>query len=152
MMTKNDWALLAISFGEPMGVNIQQVQKSLFVFGKEMPGVCEDYFHYYAGHYGPTSTDVFVATDKLSELELIRVSTHKQKGWIYTPAVSALGKIERLADQHPKASKYLEEIIHWARKLGFMELVNAVNKRYPEFAVNSVFRTPDASCDSNPSQ
>ena len=66
-VTRSDWTLLAICAGGFRGLSPVQLQKTLFLLGKQLPeAVTADFYDFQAYHYGPFDRTVYVDAERLS--------------------------------------------------------------------------------------
>src|SRR5258707_9223608 len=74
-MERPDWTLLATKFANQSGLSPVQLQKALFLLGKEMPkSVGDDYYHFVPHNYGPFAKDIYSDADALAREGLIAIT------------------------------------------------------------------------------
>jgi hypothetical protein len=139
-MERKDWALLAISFAGGRGLSPVQLQKSLFLLGKELPAeVGDGFYDFIPYNYGPFDRAVYVDANKLSEDGLVNIAERSLKEYSPTPlGLQCASLLEGAAS--PRARAYLQQIVKWTQSLSFSQLVRAIYDRYPEYRQNSVFQ------------
>ena len=65
-MSRADWTLLAISFAKGRGLSPVQLQKALFLLGRELPGeVGPNFYNFIAYNYGPFDRAVYTDASHL---------------------------------------------------------------------------------------
>jgi hypothetical protein len=140
---RQDWVLVAIAAAEGQPVAPVQLQKSLFLLGKELPEeVGADFFKFRPYHYGPFSTAVYQDAERLEAAGLVRIDREEPgRSWaLYMATPAGLTEAARVGMTKPsRATQYLRSAVVWARGLTFTELVSAIYRRYPEQRANSVF-------------
>jgi uncharacterized protein YwgA len=145
-VTRRDWTLLAIAAAGGRPLTPVQLQKALFILGKEKRDrLGPAYYKFRPYNYGPFSPDVYVDADVLDSMGLVDVDPGSPtRSWsTYRATPEGLEKAKQLRSKAPlDAAKYIEAVVAWARKLSFQELVSAVYDRYPEQRVNSIFIQP----------
>jgi DNA-binding PadR family transcriptional regulator len=142
---KRDWVLLAVAAAQGEPVTPVQLQKSLFLLGRELPDdVGTDFFAFKPYRYGPFSASVYQEAERLEAAGLLHIDHGEQasgRSWAVfsvTPAgQEAAGKIAER--KSARAVGYLRSTVEWARGLTFSQLVSAIYRRYPEQRANSVF-------------
>jgi hypothetical protein len=141
-MDRSDWTLIAICAGEGKGLSPVQLQKSLFLFGRDMPNaVGSTFYKFRPYHYGPFDEDVYIDAARLAHDGLIAIAQSPGQSWNqYVATASGCERAEMIRKQDPKAASYLHAIVKWAQGLSFSQLVRAVYDKYPEMRANSVFQ------------
>lgn len=140
-MERRDWVLLALGTPEGHSLSPVQLQKSLFLLGKELEREIDTDFYQFVPHnYGPFSRAIYADAESLAADGLVTV----ERGGPYpTYRISADG-VARLQNIKREASlpaqTYLARVVDWTKRLSFPALVRAIYARYPEYRVNSVFR------------
>lgn len=142
-MERKDWTLLAISFAEGEPMSPVQLQKSLFLLGRNFPSeVGHDFYEFTPHYYGPFSATIYDDAAQLGAEGLVRVERQPGRSWAeYTATPRGMARAGQLNKQAPQqAGCYLKATVEWARSLSFQQLVSAIYKRYPEQRANSVFQ------------
>ena len=140
-MKARDWTLLAINAAEGKPLSPVQLQKSLFVLGRQLPNeVGSDFYQFRPYDYGPFCSDIYRDAEFLEQAGLVKgVPGHRWVEYAITPSgAEAAAGIETRAPR--RATQHLRDIVTWARKLTFSALIRAVYQKYPEFREHSVFR------------
>ncbi|HLM99865.1 MAG TPA: hypothetical protein VK335_11310 [Bryobacteraceae bacterium] len=140
-MNRQDWALLAVDRAGTGGLSPVQIQKILFLLGKELPNEITIPFYNFVPHnYGPFCKDVYSDAERLAADGLVAIE-RKSAGYpeyrITPPGSERAMAVAREAT--PRLLEYLESIVGWAQRQSFSGLVRAIYAKYPEFRVNSVF-------------
>jgi len=138
-MDRQDWVLLALSFGGAKGLSPVQLQKSLFLLGKEIPEVT-NFYQFYAHNYGPFCKDIYTDAEHMAEAGLVAIERPRAYStFLITPAGQA--RINGVRAEIPnRAFTYLQDAVAWTQKQSFSGLVRAIYDKYPEYRVNSVFQ------------
>jgi hypothetical protein len=141
-MNRQDWTLLAISFGGEAGLSPVQLQKSLFLLGRELPEDLGEFYTFVAHNYGPFSKAIYHDAELLAGQGLVAISSAPWQSYpVYRVTGSGAARAEALVQSAgPAAAGYLRTVVKWARSRSFAELVSAIYAKYPEFRVNSVFQ------------
>jgi uncharacterized protein YwgA len=142
-MERKDWTLLAISFAEGEPMSPVQLQKTLFLLGRNFPSeVGQDFYEFTPHYYGPFSATIYDDAAQLAADGLVRVERQPWRSWAeYTATPRGMARAGDL-NKHapPQAVLYLKATVDWARSLSFQQLVSAIYKRYPDQRANSVFQ------------
>jgi hypothetical protein len=146
-MRRADWTLLAVTFANGNGLTPVQLQKSLFVLGRELPKEAgPDFYEFVAYDYGPFARSIYTDAQMLADAGLIAIGADKSGLRIYTPTLRGfeVGGILR-GNASTRAVEYLKSVVAWAQSLPFPELIQSIYARYPDTAVNSVFSSQQPS-------
>jgi hypothetical protein len=137
-----DWLLVAIAAGGAKGLTPVQLQKAMFLLGKEMPDVVGDNFYTFDKYnYGPFSRQVYRDADTFVSDALVVAKPHGSQPWSdYLITPDGLRRAEEIKARAPKAAvRYVVNVVAWAQSLSFPQLVRAIYRKYPEYRENSVF-------------
>ncbi len=139
-LKREEWALLAIAAADGAPLEPVQLQKALFLLGKEMPkAVGRDYYRFSPYNYGPFDQLVYADAEALAKRGLVTIDTPRR--WAeYAATPEGIQAAKGLAAQVVDAWDYLRKVVAWARSLTFQQLVRAIYAAYPDQRVNSVFR------------
>jgi hypothetical protein len=142
-MDRKDWTLLALASANGEPLTPVQLQKSLFILGREMPEqVGEDFYEFSPYDYGPFCADVYADAGELAANDLAAVEPSPGTRWnTYRATEDGVARARNLSRSVPAPARYLSDVVGWARKLSFSALVRAVYAKYPEMKANSVFRS-----------
>ena len=141
-MQRLDWTLLAIAEARGEPLTPVQLQKSLFLLGRERKkSVGRGFYKFSAYNYGPFCKVVYEDAEALAEDGLVRIDLVGGHGWSeYSATTPGLARAKKLRKEAPNdAVLYLRRVVAWARNLTFDQLVKAIYDRYPEQQENSVF-------------
>jgi uncharacterized phage-associated protein len=143
-MTPKDWTLLVIASARGKPLSPVQLQKTLFLIGKNVTAEkrhSRKFYRFLAYDYGPFDRTIYDDADELRNegLILIHPETGSFRNYIALPA--GIQRAETLrAELDPNIREYLDGVVAWARSLSFNDLIRSIYRRYPETKVNSVFR------------
>jgi hypothetical protein len=143
-MNREEWVVLALDCAGNQALTPAQLQKSLFLLGKEIPESLgtQDFYNFSPYNYGPFCKQIYDDAESLAVRGITVIL--REPGVQYLQyALTAAGqetarKLRNQAD--PRAVAYLEQVVNWARKRSFSELVRSIYQKYPEFRQNSVFQ------------
>lgn len=139
-MERRDWLLLFLSLDSSKALDPIRIMKGLFLSSME-DGISLGYtFEPY--HYGPCSFDVYKDLDQLVADGLVRGIPVPGQTWnLYTltpSGASRAGRLEVPSSDIQKLSSQKTRVT----TLPFLELLQFVYRKYPQFAKNSVFAKP----------
>jgi uncharacterized protein len=143
-MRREDWTLLAISVAGGKGLSPVQLQKTLFLVGRRLPqgDLGDAFYNFEPYNYGPFDVSIYQDAEMLEGRGLVAISRSNERRWAqYLPTpdgVRAAGTLRERAN--PRAVAYLEQVVAWAMRLSFRDLVRAIYAEFPEFRINSVFQ------------
>jgi uncharacterized protein len=143
-MNRKDWTLLAICAGGRKGLSPVQLQKTLFLLGRELPNVVGDHWYDFKPyHYGPFDRAVYDEADNLAKQRAIAVIQREGENWnCFEPTPEGVSRASFLEREAPTvAVKYIDRLVEWVQAQSFQKLITAVYGKYPEMRVNSVFRS-----------
>lgn len=141
-LTNREWTLLAIALAEGKPLSPVQLQKSVFLFGKQMPEVVsEDFYDFAPYNYGPFCSDVYADVEVLAQEGLATIITPVNRKYSeYCATPEGISKGRELVELLPgQAVGRAQTIVDWVRKQSFKSLVSAVYEEYPDYKVNSIF-------------
>lgn len=123
-----------------------RIMKGLFIFAMEapenwLPSAARYNFEPY--NYGPYSPDIYYDLERLERqgyVETAEVPGRSWKHYSLTPdgVKLAQGGVSAI---NPKVANYLRVLREFVDGLSFRQLLTAVYDKYPDYAVNSVFKT-----------
>ena len=139
MLEGKDFLLLVVAAGEGKPLTPVQLQKTLFLINEAVP---LDLYNFEPYHYGPFDAQVYKDADTLAEEGLVYRLASTEGGW--TNTVISVPGIERARELEEELSepwtRYIRELVEWAQKQTFRELVSAIYQKYPQYRENSVFQ------------
>jgi hypothetical protein len=141
-MERKDWTLLVISAAGTRGLSPVQLQKCLFLIGKNLPDeVGESFYDFVPYNYGPFDQAIYADADTLVNEKLVAIARVAGKTWAYyviTPEGTAAA--ERITiTLKPRVRDYIPKVVQWVQQLSFVQLLTAIYQKYPEYQANSVF-------------
>jgi uncharacterized protein YwgA len=119
-----------------------QLQKVLFLLGKQLPGeIGHGFYDFIPYNYGPFDSAVYADASMLAGLGFVNKNDSGRGFLQYAPTAEGMSYASKLRNEaSPKAAAYLEKIVPWAQALSFSALVRAIYAKYPEYRENSVFQ------------
>lgn len=141
-MSRSYWTMLAIGLAKERGLTPVQLQKALFLLGRELPSeVGPDFYNFTPYNYGPFDRAVYVDASMLRVTGSVAI-TRSESGYDeYSATPAGREFTESLKEKlPPRGVAYLERAVAWTQSLSFSELVRAIYARYPEYRENSVFQ------------
>ncbi len=148
---RRDWLILLIAFeGAPRGLDPVRLQKGLFLFAKETDVPADQKYRFRAYNYGPMSKGIYDDVDELVASGLVDSVAVEGQSWSrYRPTVSGVSRgrevLELAQERHPRAAQHLYDIKSSVASMTFDSLLEDVYERYPDYAVQSVFRRRSSS-------
>lgn len=143
--TRTDWLLLALGLSTG-GLTPVQLQKVLFLVGERRKRVVgPDYYKFKPYNYGPFCQAIYTDVDLLASfLEQVEVDESRGRQLRrYRLTATGAERATELVKQAPaEGVAYLREVVPWAQKLTFNELVRAIYDAYPKMRAKSVFQEP----------
>ena len=142
-MDRTDWTLLAIAAAEGDRLTPVQLQKALFLIGQTVPSVDQSNFYSFKPYnYGPFCQTIYADAEDLSARGFISIVSGPGQTWSnyqITPQGTERAQ-ELLAQLDDHQKNYLKGLISWLKGLSFEQLLSYVYERFPDYAVNSMFR------------
>ena len=123
---KNDLILLALDCADLDGLDPVQLQKTIFIFCREMK---IEEFNFIPESFGPFDVEIFSISKQLATEGLIRISFPKTHYYI-----SSNG---RKHIQETKEREYMQKLVSWVQQVNFFQLLSTVYEKYPEMAKNA---------------
>jgi uncharacterized protein len=143
LMERKDWLLLTLNAAGAPGLTPAQLQKSIFLLDKEMPGTFDaDRYSFSAYNYGPFSKQIYEDVEFLASRGLARITRSPGQNYFeYGVTAEGAALAARLRERaNPASLAYVESVVNWAKKMTFSGLVRAIYSKYPEYRANSVFQ------------
>lgn len=141
-MNRKDWLLLVIAAAKGERLSPVQLQKTVFLLGKEQPeAVGQDFYDFVPYAYGPFCVDVYRDAKELSQEGFVAIKPGQYGHWReYRITPAGMKHAEELSHTNLKVVGYLEKKVRWAKSQNFRSLVKKTYDDYPEYKVNSVFQ------------
>ena len=140
-MKRKHWTLLVIAAGDRPLTPVQ-LQKSLFLLGKNLPKTTGAGFYKFEPYdYGPFDVQVYLDAEILVAEGLVEIS-QSGRGWNEYSATPG-GRITAAVFEkklNPKHASYIKAVVAWTQRLSFQALVRAIYAKYPSYRANSVFQ------------
>lgn len=122
-----------------------RIQKGLFLLTMETPEEwlpLEARYNFEPYNYGPYSAEIYQDLDQLVRygyVEDIEIPGRSWKYYALTPM--GLEMVQHVIEAtDSRMAEYAARLREYVRKLSFSKLLTRVYERYPDYAVNSVFR------------
>lgn len=141
-MKRQDWLLLVVSVAGEKGLTPVQLQKALFLLGRNYARQVGSKFYKFAPYnYGPFCVDIYRDAELLQAKGLIEIK-HEGRRWPeYHASPAGHRYTVRLKKKLPKnLADYIQDLVGWTQSLAFPDLVRSIYQAYPEFRENSVFQ------------
>jgi uncharacterized protein YwgA len=145
-MHRRDWLMLLISYeGAPRGLDPVRLQKGMFLFSQEADVPSAETYVFRPYDYGPMSWQVYSDIDALVDAGLVeRIPVEGQSWSRFRPTDAGIERgrtlIDRAMKTHPEAARFLYDTKKTVASQTFAALLENVYERYPDYAVNSIFR------------
>lgn len=142
-MERRDWVLLVIAATGGEALSPVQLQKSLFLIGKNCNRAVGRHFYKFVPYnYGPFNATIYSDAEELDAEGLVTINRLPGQRWIeYAATTEGLARARSLEKDLPQdAVNYLHRVVPWARSLSFSQLIRAIYSRYPEYRAKSVFQ------------
>ncbi len=144
---RSDWLLLLLAFkGAPDGLDPVRIQKGMFLFSEEAGVPERQRYRFTAYNYGPMSASIYGDVDELVLLGLAeRVDVPGQRWKRVRATKKGIAKARKVMRSAGEENADAVQSLYATKQLiagqTFGELLKYVYDRYPEYAVNSVFRS-----------
>ena len=141
-MNREDWTLLVLAAAEGEFLTPAQLQKSVFLLGKEQQKfVGTDFYEFVPYAFGPYCASVYHDAEELERQGLAEIYMSRAGRWReYRATPIGRNRARELGTEIPEVVSYVSERVNWARQQTFQSLIREIYKMYPEYRVNSVFR------------
>jgi uncharacterized protein YwgA len=141
-MDRKGWTLLAVSFAGETGLSPVQLQKCIFLLGKEQKEkVGSDFYEFSAYNYGPFSKLLYQDAEALNSEGLVLIERPAGSYATYRITPKGAARARQMESEAPSPTvAYLKVVVEWAQQLSFSDLLRAIYSRYPEYRSNSVFQ------------
>lgn len=129
-----------------------QVQKLAFLIdrliGETIGGTG---FHFKPWHYGPFDKAVYKVLEELERDDLVEINDMSAQMQPTQYRLTNLGEregaelLQELRNRSPDTAEYVAVLSRWVRDQSFASLLRAIYAKFPDMAVNSVFKDSLAS-------
>lgn len=138
---RKDWLLSAIAQSGTDGLSPIQIQKIMFLLKMEAKKhVGAAFYEFEAYNYGPFNSTIYRDVETLVEGGFVRQESAGSYARVMVTS-SGLTEAKRLKTALPEGGrKYLKSVVKWVSSVSFNQLLKSIYAKYPEYAVNSVFR------------
>ena len=141
-MDRKYWTLLTLAAAEGAFLSPVQLQKSLFLLGKNYPNEVGEFYSFKPYHFGPFDVRVYQDAEEMALEGLVHIDCSLGQRWKeYSCTSSGLNFAKEIQkNMDGTILDYLRRVVTWAREKSFEEIVRAIYKLYPEYQENSVFQ------------
>jgi hypothetical protein len=142
-MRNIDWTLLVIAAASGARMTPVQLQKSLFLLGRNLDETQlkrPSLYNFEPYDYGPFDSKVYSDAESLESEGLISIDAggRYREYWITATGSEQARQLRHGLDS--EATKYLDEVVRWVLPKTFGQLVRAIYNSYPEMREKSVFK------------
>jgi hypothetical protein len=138
MTPRQKYLLIALSKAADGQLSPIQVQKTMFLLREEAPKLVGDGFYKFVPYnYGPFCSDIYEDLVALEARGLI-VTEKNRSPSIHSITKSGLDLI-KTAGIDQAFDSFISDVVTWVKSQSFSSLLQAIYKKYPKYAVNSVF-------------
>jgi hypothetical protein len=142
-MERRDWTLLVLDRAGTTGLSPIQLQKTLFLIGKNLRAeVGDDYYEFVPYNYGPFDPRVYQDAEYLVAHGFAQMIQVSGRSWsYYTITTLGHGVAHHITETEltERADQYLTKVVTWVQSLSFAQLLTAIYKAYPQYKAKSVF-------------
>ena len=142
-MNRKDWLLLVIAAAEGDLLSPVQLQKSMFLLGKEQESaVGKGYYEFVAYAYGPFCVDLYRDAEELEHSGLVSIHLNLSGRWReYRATPVGATKAEQIQQcVNEQVIEYVKRTVCWVQTMSFHELVKKIYDKYPMYRKHSVFQ------------
>lgn len=138
-MKVSDWILITVDYAKEEGLTPIQLQKTLFLIGQSLK--LKDFYNFVPYSYGPFDSQIYSDAELLSIDGCINVTYNGRSYPHYKISVTGSERASEIkAKMEKKDTDFIEKTVEFVKSLSFKELLKAVYKSYPAYAVNSIFK------------
>lgn len=140
-VANKDWLLSAIASADRGGLSPIQIQKIMFLMRMEArKHVSSNFYKFEPYNYGPFNSTIYRDVEDLVARGLVR----QESAGNYSKVIitdSGAAEAKRVKASLPdEGRKYLKSVVKWVSGVSFTQLLKSIYAKYPDYAVNSVFR------------
>lgn len=143
-MKRIDWTLVAIAMAGTTPLQPVQIQKILFLIGKNLNNQqlkTRSYYRFEPYDYGPFCSSIYSDAELLEHESLVTIHRPPESRYklyqITELGAEKVKKLEKGIDD--EVIKYVRTVVEFTQSVSFNQLISTIYKRYPEMKVNSVF-------------
>jgi len=144
-MTPRAELLLAFLAAGPNRLDPIRIMKGMFIFGQEAPAEWLEgiqMYEFQPYNWGPFCQDIYRDLDELRGRGLVETTEDPGASWKYYNATAAGCALSDDLARYYRTPllAFLKQIREYTLRHSFEDLLRAVYKKYPKYAVNTVFR------------
>jgi hypothetical protein len=143
MPDRRDWPLIALACAADGVLTPLEMQKTLFLIKMEANSLIKDYLFYsfVPYNYGPFDSTIYRDIAYLeANGDLVSERADNARWSYYTITKRGMQRAAIIAGPIDQSLiDYMMEVVDWVKSMAFPDLLRAIYKKYPEYAVNSVF-------------
>lgn len=141
MISREDWLLLVVGASQQRGLSPVQINKSLFLLGKEAAEfVGSSFYEFEPYNYGPFNSKIYSDLNSQIDHGLIVATPGGMRYNIYTLTPKGFDRYNELTSRITEpALNFLLETVQWVLSKPFPSLLRAIYAKYPEYKLNSIF-------------
>lgn len=144
VLTPGDWTLLVIAAAPGQAIEPVQLQKSLFLLGRNLSRAqlrVANFYEFSAYDYGPFCSAVYEDAERLEREGLVRIARPPETRFnMYSVTEAGVARAAKIGSGLAEPTReYLRAVVTWTRSLSFNDLVSSIYKAFPEMKANSVF-------------
>lgn len=148
-ITKQNLTMMLLGMAYPNYLSPVQLQKAVFLSQKALEeghwaGVLQDQYEFYPYDYGPFCRDIYddlcsLEIAKFAQISLARGPMSVFK--IYGATETGVGFAKDIEKSVPAPVRdHWKLLVDWVRSQSFASLVGSIYRKYPDMAINSVFK------------
>jgi len=143
--SRQEILLVFLGVGDAQMIDPIRIMKGIFIFSEEAPDEWiprDARYQFKPYNYGPCSFQIYFDLDHLENCGYVTSVEVPTRSWSYY-LLSTEGKElvpQLVREMNQSAIRYLERIRDFVSNLSFRLLLEVVYQRYPDYAVNSVFK------------
>ena len=142
-MDRIDWTLIALAAARGESLSPVQLQKSLFLIGKNVPQpyLGHDFYVFRPYNYGPFDPSIYLDA-KILAYRGHATATDSPHGWVEYKAtpVGISEAASLLSKLPPGGTEYIASLIDWVLRQSFSSLIKSIYREYPEMSENSIYQ------------
>jgi uncharacterized protein YwgA len=139
---RQDWPLVILSLADDGVLTPIEMQKALFLMKQEAGKLIKGSFYTFVPYnYGPFDQTIYNDIDALARQGFVALEKADHGRWAYYVITKSGAKRAAAlqTDIDDRLTNYAKKAVAWIKSMPFPELLREIYKKYPKFAVNSVF-------------